>query len=369
MHPSSRWSIAFLMVALSLGCSARGGGGGGGGTPDDAQAEGDAVVMPPDLGTGLDATGVMDRGVPIDNGVAPFDLGKPPADLGLPPIDLGLPPDVGPAPFCGDARCNGTENCMTCESDCGRCAATCGDGSCGGGETCTTCPSDCGACPARCGDSACNGGETCTTCPGDCGACPANCATLGSCGACVADTRCGWCPFDGCQPGTSSGPSGTSTCSIFPGWTRSAAACAVDAGVRDTGVDSGTAPSITASCVGTSTGLTAQCGWRFARTMTCSAGSSILVGCTGGADAGSGSAACGSRIGSCTGDPMMRVCAGSGPCATGLTISGTVTNAADDGCGLCPLGRFTCPSSGTVTIYERPYDSSTSASCTVSYAL
>lgn len=58
---------------------------------------------------------------------------------------------------------------------------------------------------------------------------------------------------------------------------------------------------------------------------------------------------------------MIRVCAGSGPCTTGLTLAPTASaasgaNAADDGCGVGPLGRFTCPAAGVVTVYWRAYD-------------
>lgn len=50
---------------------------------------------------------------------------------------------------CGDASCNGNENCSTCESDCGECPPepVCGDASCNGDENCSTCESDCGICP------------------------------------------------------------------------------------------------------------------------------------------------------------------------------------------------------------------------------
>jgi hypothetical protein len=387
MHRSPGWLTAAFVVSLSVACSARGGGGNIG--PLDSGSTDDARGSRLDNGATDDATVGIDRvDPPTDDGVAPFDSGKPTRDTGT-VIDVGTPP------VCGDARCNGTENCMTCRDDCGPCAASCGDGACGTGESCTSCPTDCGTCPAvcgdgacngpetctscsrdcgvcppRCGDGMCNGSDTCTSCPADCGACPANCAAIGSCAACATNPACGWCTFDGaCQAGNASGPTATSTCSVFGGWVRNATSCsaAVDAGPRDTGLtDSGGSTNIAQTCTSASQGLQAQCGWRFARAITCAPGSSVLVGCTGGADAGT--ASCGTRIGSCTGDPMMRVCPGAGQCTTGLAVTGT-GNADDDGCGLCPLGRFSCPAAGSVTVYERAYNNTTGATCTISTGL
>ena len=37
---------------------------------------------------------------------------------------------------------------MSCETDCGACAPFCGDGKCLGGEDCKSCEGDCGECPA-----------------------------------------------------------------------------------------------------------------------------------------------------------------------------------------------------------------------------
>jgi len=60
--------------------------------------------------------------------------------------------EIASNPFCGDTYCNGTEDCLSCPLDCGKCDPGqpvdpyCGDGSCNGGETCSTCSSDCGAC-------------------------------------------------------------------------------------------------------------------------------------------------------------------------------------------------------------------------------
>jgi len=37
----------------------------------------------------------------------------------------------------------------------------------------------------------------------------------------------------------------------------------------------------------------------------------------------------------------------------------------DDACGTCPIGRFTCPSSGALTVYQRRYYSDGSATCVI----
>ncbi|MBN2518414.1 MAG: hypothetical protein JXB14_06200 [Candidatus Altiarchaeota archaeon] len=130
---------------------------------------------------------------------------------------------------CGNAVCDGGENCQTCPSDCvcvsGRrcelgassadekgCALYCGNGQCESGENKCTCPSDCGICsgaagdcrvyvcentqcitkevPNCCGDGQCEEGEGCNSCPDDCGVCP--CGD----GVCSADEDCQTCNLD-----------------------------------------------------------------------------------------------------------------------------------------------------------------------------
>jgi hypothetical protein len=56
--------------------------------------------------------------------------------------------DTGPAPFCGDLICNGSETSLSCPGDCGPPPPVCGDGTCNGSETKVSCPADCG--PAVC---------------------------------------------------------------------------------------------------------------------------------------------------------------------------------------------------------------------------
>lgn len=390
MHRSLRRLAACTVIALSLGCSARGGGG------NTSPIDGDAATPPADLGAPDDATTAMDRVVPpTDDGVTPVDTGKVPVDLGVPPSDLGVPVDLGAPVICGDGRCSGGETCMSCRQDCGACAGTCGDGTCGGGESCASCTSDCGACPATCGDGSCSGGETCmscqrdcgacppvcgdgacngsescTSCSADCGACPAGCSTIRSCAACTANPACGWCTSQGaCQTGTASGPTETSLCSVFGGWVRSATSCVVDSGVRDVVTpDTGTPNGLTRACVaGDDTeGLDAECGWTLSVVYTCTPGVAVLLGCTGGAPLDGGT--CAGRFGQCSGDPVIRVCAGSsGRCTYGgrIPIIAGAGYSEDDACGTCPLGRFACPSSGALTVFTRRYYLDRAASCSI----
>ena len=91
--------------------------------------------------------------------------------------------------YCGDGTCDtSTENCSSCESDCGRCCPNgscepefgedcnncsdcqttcCINGVCEDGENRDNCPLDCG----YCGDGRCDGGENRDSCPQDCGYC------------------------------------------------------------------------------------------------------------------------------------------------------------------------------------------------------
>lgn len=65
---------------------------------------------------------------------------------------------------CGDGRCNGLENKVTCKQDCPADMVICGDTVCDGpGESKESCPQDC-----RCGDGTCGEGETFRNCKKDC---------------------------------------------------------------------------------------------------------------------------------------------------------------------------------------------------------
>jgi hypothetical protein len=84
-----------------------------------------------------------------------------------------------------------------------------------------------------------------------------------------------------------------------------------------------------------------DCGWTVSPTFNaigCVPGQQTTLAC--------GDACGGTLGGACTGDPMMRVCAGSQPCTAATAL---VTN--DDACGsLCSSASFTCPSDGVYTV-------------------
>ena len=199
-----------------------------------------------------------------------------------------------------------------------------------------------------CGDGMCNGTETCTNCARDCGACPNPCNAT-SCSACTENSACLWC-----RTTLSCVQAAGSTCADR---VTSPSACSVTPPIN-----------ITTSCTSTTTTAETNCGFRTVQSMSCTPGTTLTFGCTGGADAG----ACGFSGGTCVGDPILRVCPGLN--VTGCAYADRVmpmnpgvsgVTADDDGCGLCPWVRVACPSAGAITIFTRAYNLANSASCTV----
>lgn len=79
-------------------------------------------------------------------------------------------------------------------------------------------------------------------------------------------------------------------------------------------------------------------------TADCTPGEAILVGC---------SSAC--EVGSCSGDPVLRVCEGSID-VRGCAEAFGILSESDDSCGtLCPAARLTCPASGRITVVHRAF--------------
>jgi hypothetical protein len=404
-----RWMSLAGLLSLTA-CSAKGGSGYSGpsdsdgstkdtgGTPDgsseDSAVDPDGAVVP-DVPVDLDGTVTPDVPVGPDGTVTP-DVPVGPDGTATPDVpvlsDVGPscgdricngeescttcardcgecppPPDVPVELFCGDGMCSASrlETCTSCPSDCGACPARCGDGTCNTSETCTSCPGDCGACPARCGDGTCNTSETCTTCPTDCGACPVDpCASAGTiCSTCalLAGSGCGWCSnASRCVTGTSSGPSSTvAGCSATAGtWVRSTSSCG------------GTTADPTVACAGTYSGTARECSWRRAGTYTCTPGRSYTVGCNNLAGT---STLCSATLGSCTGDPVMRVCSGSATCSETTALS-----SADDTCGTvpagasvgrCPVVSVVCPTSGQITVLTGNYSDAASGAGTCTPSL
>ena len=102
--------------------------------------------------------------------------------------------DVPAAPSCcGDGTCEGSEDSLNCEVDCGP-PPVCGDALCDPGEDQCSCPGDCGMPPAtetNCTDGIdndCNEGTDCAD--PDCAADPA-CVACGETGStCTDDSQC-----------------------------------------------------------------------------------------------------------------------------------------------------------------------------------
>jgi hypothetical protein len=95
-----------------------------------------------------------------------------------------------------------------------------------------------------------------------------------------------------------------------------------------------------------------ECGWSLVSTQSCTPGASIRVGCA---------AACG--LGSCTGDPMLRICdadRADGNCSYPAAIG-----IGDDACGSnCPLiPDSVCPGSGSIAIYAAPWTINDAFTC------
>ncbi len=98
--------------------------------------------------------------------------------------------------------------------------------------------------------------------------------------------------------------------------------------------------------------LERECDWQLAGEFDCTPGSPTSVGC---------SQQC--SQGSCTGDPMLRVCDADTPnCTSALAIA-----ANDDRCGgQCPLvNSFFCPSSGRLAVYTAAVDPNQPYTCNI----
>lgn len=233
---------------------------------------------------------------------------------------------------CSDGFCNPElgDNCQTCPSECGTC---CGNGSCDPefGEDCSLCPDDCGEC---CGDGSCESshGETCGFCPEDCGSCCGNgvCDPGETCEACSAD--CGPCPCGNglCCSGE--------TCDTCP-------------------EDCDSCPFLgtpLAECLGDAMGVEGvgrNCGWTVGGVETCSPGAPVTIACHGVGNC---------NLGSCAGDPMLRICPGAGvPCTNTQAVAQN-----DNACGTdCPYVTFLCPPDGAVTVLHAPHTYGSAYTC------
>jgi hypothetical protein len=118
----------------------------------------------------------------------------------------------------------------------------------------------------------------------------------------------------------------------------------------------------TAACTTAMQGFDRDCGWTVESTpRTCTPGTMVTAAC---------STACG--LGSCTGDPMIRIYEGDRIAPGALRGLSPLTQNDDSGCPppdggreLCSQTRFTCPASGRYTVATAPYRSAEMATCTI----
>lgn len=119
---------------------------------------------------------------------------------------------------------------------------------------------------------------------------------------------------------------------------------------RDGAVDSRAPTGVLVRCASDVAGFSRDCGWDRGASFSCTPGAMVEVGC---------GAMC--RLGSCSGDAMIRVCAGETECTSAAAIAQD-----DDSCGsLCPRATMRCPSSGRYTVLTAPFGSSSGYSCSV----
>jgi hypothetical protein len=120
-----------------------------------------------------------------------------------------------------------------------------------------------------------------------------------------------------------------------------------DAGAGDAGIMS---MDPTLACPSALTGVNRNCGWQVeGAARTCTPGAMVTVGCNQG---------CMPPLGSCAGDPMIRICPGSMPCTdlTAVTTNDDSCPPADGGpTRLCSMAPFVCPASGRYLVMTGAY--------------
>lgn len=131
-----------------------------------------------------------------------------------------------------------------------------------------------------------------------------------------------------------------------------------DAGV-DAG-DGGDAAVIdpTLPCAMIEQGEHRDCGWEAeSAARHCAPGAAITVACD---------ALCGTALGSCMGDAMLRVCEGERPCLDREALASNDDACAGDAArNPCPRVRFTCPPSGSYRVLTAAYRAGLAYQCRV----
>ena len=125
----------------------------------------------------------------------------------------------------------------------------------------------------------------------------------------------------------------------------------LDVTIPDVG-DGGVTPGLTDACENQTEGIARDCGWIEEGRRDCTPYATITLGCNPG---------CAPAIGTCEGNPMIRVCAGDSLCDHRHTIAEN-----DDNCGtLCAAVSFRCPAAGRYTVMTGPHASGSASACPV----
>ncbi len=124
----------------------------------------------------------------------------------------------------------------------------------------------------------------------------------------------------------------------------------VDVTIAATIADAGSATNPTDACAGDVSGPDRECGWVAESSRECVWGTTVTLGCT---------ADCAPSVGVCAGNPMIRVCQGSGPCTHGDSIAEN-----DDACGgVCSSVTFRCPVGGMYSVMTGAHQSGAAYEC------
>ncbi len=179
---------------------------------------------------------------------------------------------------------------------------------------------------------------------------PGTCPTTTDCEPCVRVPGCGSCNTGStriCMRGNGRGPtSGTCAGRWVP--PEEDGQCLV-------------APSPTAivrACTTRRVGAERDCGWRTPGSFMCTPGRMMLVGCAPPLGGGGGElcpSPGGVMFGICSGNPVLRVCAGVNPCLYAQSLVPTAGDL-DNHCNQCPVVRVVCPPEGRITTLGGPRD-------------
>jgi len=117
----------------------------------------------------------------------------------------------------------------------------------------------------------------------------------------------------------------------------------------------------TQPCIGQIEGMQRDCGFVNAGTFACTAGQNVRVACGGRCGGG------GQTLGSCTGDPILRVCEGTTTVGCNWPGLGTNDDCSGGSGSNCSGLSFTCPAGGMYTVITAPFNTTEAATCTIGH--